>query len=252
MRTLAALALTVLALAAEPAAAQRLVASTSDPEVSVDSTFSGDTITLFGAIEPDLDGTPPPPGAYDIVITVQGPLADRVARRKEPTLGVWLNRQQVLFEKFPTFYWIVASAPPDQIADAETLESEGLTFESQTRQSGGDDSLAREFGAELVRLMQARGLFGEADRGVQFLSSRFYSARIDLPAFVPNGNFLARTLLFRDGEIVARRSDRFTVRTAGIERFVVDAARNQSLLYGLVCVLLALGTGWLGGFAFRR
>ena len=29
-------------------------------------------------------------------------------------------------------------------------------------------------------------------------------------------------------------------------------ARNQSLLYGLICVALALIVGWLGGVVFRR
>ncbi len=29
-------------------------------------------------------------------------------------------------------------------------------------------------------------------------------------------------------------------------------ARSQSLLYGLICVVLALTIGWLGGVIFRR
>jgi uncharacterized protein (TIGR02186 family) len=248
----AAIAAAVLLWAA-PAGAQRLVASTSDPEVSIDSTFAGEKITLFGAIEPKRDETEIPAGTYDIVIAISGPAADRVARLKEQMLGVWLNREQVLFKGFPTFFWVISSAPLDQIAAAETLAAQMLTFDAQTRRAAGDgEPMAEEFGAELIRLMRSRGLFGVEERGVQFLSDRFYTARIDLPAFVPNGNFLARTLLFRDGEVVAARSDGFTVRTAGIERFVADAARDQSFVYGLVCVLLALGTGWLGGVAFRR
>ena len=254
MRRLLAVVIAAAAmLAGGPATAQRLVASTSDPEVSIDSTFTGEKITLFGAIEPRRDEAEVPPGTYNIVIAISGPAADRVTRLKEQVLGIWFNRKQVRFTKFPTFFWMISSAPLAQIADAETLAAERLTFDGQTRLAAGDgEPMAEEFGAELIRLMQERGLFGIEERGVQFLSSRFYTARIDLPAFVPNGNFLARTLLFRDGEVVAARSDGFTVRTAGIERFIADAARNQSLLYGLVCVLLALGTGWLGGVAFRR
>ena len=38
----------------------------------------------------------------------------------------------------------------------------------------------------------------------------------------------------------------------GFENFVFVASRQQPLLYGLVCVVLALGTGWLAGVVFRR
>ncbi|MEX0628300.1 MAG: TIGR02186 family protein [Cucumibacter sp.] len=253
MRRLAALLLIWAGLVAGPAFGQRLIAATSDPEVSIDSTFSGESITLFGAIEPELGASEVPAGTYHIIIAIRGPSHDRVARLKERVLGVWLNRQQAVFKNFPAYFWIVSSAPVEQITDAETLDRELLTFESQTRTGAeANDSMTALFGTELVRLMQAKGLFGSESRAVQFLSDRLYQARIDLPAFVPNGNFLSRTMLFRDGELVASKAQRFTVRTAGLDRFVVEASRNQSLAYGLACVLLALGTGWLSGAAFRR
>ena len=42
------------------------------------------------------------------------------------------------------------------------------------------------------------------------------------------------------------------MRKIGFERFLGLAAQQQPLLYGLVCVILALFTGWLGGVVFRR
>jgi hypothetical protein len=42
------------------------------------------------------------------------------------------------------------------------------------------------------------------------------------------------------------------VRKSGFENFVFVASRQQPLLYGIVCVLLALGTGWLAGVVFKR
>ena len=37
-----------------------------------------------------------------------------------------------------------------------------------------------------------------------------------------------------------------------VERFLELAATQQPALYGIACVLLAIGTGWLGGVVFRR
>ena len=36
------------------------------------------------------------------------------------------------------------------------------------------------------------------------------------------------------------------------KNFVFVASKQQPLLYGIVCVILALGTGWLAGVVFRR
>lgn len=243
----------LLALTLAPAAAQRLIVATSDPEVSIDSTFSGETITFFGSIEPNFGEATVPSGVYNIVIAVQGPTDNRVARLKEQVLGVWLNRQFSVFRSFPGYYWLLSSSPIAQFASPIDIEAQRLSFAALVRATGNSsDAKAEEFGGELVRLMETRGLFGNNERGIQFQSDRLYSARIDLPAFVPNGNFLARTMLFRDGELVATTSQPFTVRTAGFDRFLVQAAQNQSLAYGIACVLLALATGWISGLAFRR
>jgi hypothetical protein len=69
---------------------------------------------------------------------------------------------------------------------------------------------------------------------------------------VANGPFLAHILLLKDKELVAETTQGFAVRKTGFESFVFNASRQQPLLYGIVCVILALGTGWLAGVAFRR
>jgi hypothetical protein len=69
---------------------------------------------------------------------------------------------------------------------------------------------------------------------------------------VANGPFLVNTLVLKDGEVVAERSEGFSVRKSGFENFVFVMSRQQPLLYGIVCVILALGTGWLAGVVFRR
>ena len=58
--------------------------------------------------------------------------------------------------------------------------------------------------------------------------------------------------MFKDGQIIARKSEGFAVRKIGFERFLALASVQQPLLYGIVCVILALFTGWLGGVLFKR
>jgi uncharacterized protein (TIGR02186 family) len=100
--------------------------------------------------------------------------------------------------------------------------------------------------------MENKGMFKLNESGVTFRSNTFYFGQVALPADAPPGSYLAHTYLFRDGLIVADKSEGFSVRKIGFERFLGQAARQQPLLYGIVCVALALFTGWLGGVVFRR
>ncbi len=247
------IALMVILMAA-PASAERLITQVSQSEVSITSSFSGQTLTLFGSIEPDAGAEQRyVEGPYHIIITVEGPLQNRVARRKTNEFGIWINTQQAVFEGFPSFYQVLSDARLTDITNPITLAEREIPLESKARYSaraGWWDSLA--FGQELVRLMKEKGFFRLNESGVSFRSNTLYFAQVSLPADAPPGPYITRTYLFKDGQIVAERSDGFSVRKIGFERFLGQTARQQPLLYGIVCVLLALGTGWLGGVVFRR
>lgn len=242
----------VLFVAAGTARGQSLIFGSSDPTISIHSNFAGETITLFGNVEPSVDGTPPQ-GSYDVIFVIRGPVEERVVRRKERQFGIMLNADHALFTGLPSFYRVLSSRPLEDILPAETIAERNLTAMHQAElaltESTGNVEL---FERELVRLMSNANLFRTDERGVAFLSPTFFSTRVVLPANVPTGIFLAQALLVQNGEIVAQGAQRFFVQKSGFERFLGEAAIDQPLLYGLACVALALLTGWLGGVLFRR
>ena len=139
------------------------------------------------------------------------------------------------------FIWKELGTPCENLPEAHTLIA-----------NSGDWWKSAVFGRELVRLMSEQGLFGIQENGVNFLSSNFYSARLTLPSNAPPGPYIALTYVFKNGEIIARKSEGFSVRKIGFERFLALSAIQYPLLYGIVCVILALFTGWLGGVIFKR
>jgi uncharacterized protein (TIGR02186 family) len=246
------LLLALLLLIATPAGAETLVSTVSSPQVLITSSFDGATLSLFGNIEgdsPDVAAA----GPYNIIVVITGPLQDRVTRLKTNSFGIWSNTDSVEFRHFPSFYAVIASGKLDAIAPPEILEQLAVRPEEQARLTTESTGLkAERFGAELVRLMTEEGHFVVREDSVRFLSDTAYAVNLTLPSDVANGPFLVRTLVFRDQQLVAERSEGFSVRKSGFENFVFVASRQQPLLYGLVCVILALGTGWLAGVAFRR
>src|SRR5690606_34381168 len=135
------------------ALAQGVVTATSHPTTRVQSTFAGETITLFGNIEPDASGELPP-GPYDVVVVLRGPAADRVVRQKSRQFGLILNSDYALYENLPSFYRVLSSRPLSALADEEVLEAHALTLEGLAgRTLAAAGGTAGLFAAELVRLV---------------------------------------------------------------------------------------------------
>jgi len=240
-------------LMATPVAAEKLASTVSSATVQITSSFDGAVLSLFGSIESS-DPNAIATGPYNVVVAVTGPLQDRVTRLKTNSWGIWTNTDQVTFRKFPSFYTVLASGKLDTIAATGVIEAEKLMPIEQAEAASTDQNPFRayQFGTELVRLMTAEGHFAVKEDAVRFLTATAYVAQVTLPSDVANGPFLAHTYVFKDKQVVAEHSDGFTVRKTGFENFVFAASRQQPLLYGLVCVVLALGTGWLAGVMFRR
>lgn len=236
------------------AMAQRLISTLSSQEISIDSTFAGESLTLFGNIEPEAgEEGEPIEGPFDIVITVQGPSTERTIWRKNRVAGIWLNTEGVRFPHVPELFHVLTTRPLAELLPPETQRQFGIGPGFWAVPDPiADPQLKGAFTQELIRLMRESRRFGVNDRFVTFLSPTFYQAQLVLPADVPNGMYLTKTYLVRDREILDIRVERFFVRTTGIERLLSTAARENPLLYGLACVALALFTGWLGGVAFRR
>jgi uncharacterized protein (TIGR02186 family) len=241
-----------MTLAAAPVAAETLVTTVSTPDVLITSGFDGATLSLFGSIEPDA-ADPEAAGPYNVIVVITGPLQDRVARVKTNNYGIWSNTDQVTFQHFPSFYAVISSGKLDTIATPEVLEQYTVLPDDQARATAQATGLkAERFSLELVRMMTNEGHFVMQEDGVRFLSNNAYAVNLQLPSDVVNGRFLVRTLVLANQVVVAERTESFAVRKSGFENYVFVASRQQPLLYGIVCVLLALGTGWLAGVVFKR
>jgi uncharacterized protein (TIGR02186 family) len=249
------LAVIVLLLSlAVPAQAQRLISGISNDTVQITSSFDGERLTFFGTIGPEAGAEERTvEGPFQVVIVVLGPTQDRVAREKTNNFGIWLNTEQVEFKGFPSYFHVLSSRRLLEITDIATLNANLILPESHAMAPNPAGFMKTlNFGRELIRLMSAEGLFGVQEAGVNFLSDTFYSAQLTLPSNAPPGPYIAQTYVFKNGALIARKSEGFAVRKIDFERFLALSSTQYPFLYGLACVLLALFTGWLGGVIFKR
>jgi uncharacterized protein (TIGR02186 family) len=251
----AVLALTAI-LSAVPAGAERLIVSVSNHRVTVTSNYSGEELVLFGSVEKDAS-TPPTRSNYDLVVTVAGPRADMVTRRKERKFGIWINTDYRQFLQVPAYLALFSNRPFNAIAssDVERRQQLGLNNVLLTQRVGPDyaDVVPNDaFRSAFVRLREEHGLYREDTSAVTFLTPTLFRTGIPLPAEVPIGMYNVEIKLFSEGALVTRTETTFEIVKVGFEQFVATTARQDGLVYGLVTAFLALMTGWIASIVFRK
>lgn len=231
----------------------KLVPDVSQRDINIQSRFTGAELLLFGAIIYPRGVAPE--GPVDVAVVLRGPTRPIIVREKQKVAGIWVNAESIDFRSAPAYYAIASSRPLSKIIDARTAAIYELGLERLQLSPTGelDAGELRRFRSGLVDLNQRGGLYAEAPGTVNITDQVLYRARLAIPSSVPEGRYVAETLLIRNGRvIVADDGVSVTVRKTGFERFITILAQQYSLIYGALAVVISLLLGWLAGLAFGR
>jgi uncharacterized protein (TIGR02186 family) len=243
--------------------AVRVAAALTDAQVRIDSGFRGARIVLYGAVFNPTD-TP-----ADVIVVVRGPDAPVRLVKKSRNMGVWLNSRPVLFEGAPGFYMTASTRPLNEIAGFSQLRRLGVGVDhlrigapDETRtvtRYGVRDVVVSRLGDDyldwrraVIRLKEAAALYNSDPQGVSFVDRGLFRAEVDLPTTAPTGPYYAEVWLFQQGRPTSVSNLTLTVEKVGFEREVYELAHRRPWLYGVLCVLLAAGAGYLASRVFRR
>jgi uncharacterized protein (TIGR02186 family) len=247
----ALLAALLFCLAGGAAPAQTLVTTLSTNNVPILSNFTGETIAVFGVVEPG--ATPRPKAGWDVVVSVRGPRGAVAVRRKERWGPFWLNLDARRYIAIPAFISVLSNRSLDLIAQAEVREDLRIGVDPlvppQTAARGANDPRFRE---ALQRIRKEQDLFFESDEHVRFIAPNVFQAQIDLPGVAPLGAYDVEVSLFSDGALVTKNTLKFNVNKTAVEQWVANAAHQRGVFYGVATAMLALLIGWLASMIFRR
>jgi uncharacterized protein (TIGR02186 family) len=228
---------------AAPTRAEALAADLTNHLIAITTGFTGASVVLFGAID----------GPGDIAVVVQGPDREITVRRKSRIAGIWINSQELIFANVPSFYFVAASRPIDEIVSPATAAFYrlGVTNLEIKPEGMAPPQVVEEFVAALVRTQRRAKLFPDSVSKVNFVGERLFSTKIEFPSNVPTGTYLVQVFLVRDRDVVSGQTTPLVVSKVGIDANVFSFAIRQPALYGAIAVLTAMVAGWAGSLPFR-
>lgn len=244
-------------------AAQGLVADISRHRIEVTSSFTGTSLLLFGAIDwgrletdsnGDRDLSELSFRDHDVIIVVRGPAMPYVVRKKNEIAGIWVNSEQAVLDRIPSFYALASTRPPEDILLPEQLDLHplGLARIPITWSSPPPAGAEADYRSAVLRDFVQAGLYSERPRSLQILGETLFRTEVYFPAHVPIGRYQAEVFLVRNGVIVSRQTALLTVDKIGFERAVHEFANDAPLAYGLVAVMIAVAAGLFAGAVSRR
>ncbi len=239
---------TVLAtflLLAGPARAEPLVADLSVHRVAITTGFAGAKVLLFGAVEE--------PG--DVVVIVKGPAERLSMHRKSRIGGIWINTATMTFEEVPSFYAIASSRPLEEIVSESVLARNEMGVERlklKLPRAKASPNLAQEWRQALIRNKQRDNLYITGAEKVVFLGERLFRTELTFPDNVPTGTYLVTVYLIKDRKVERAQTTPLKVEKSGVEADIFDFAHQQSALYGIIAIFVALMAGWLAHVIFRK
>lgn len=209
-------------------------------KIGVTMGFSGSYVRVFGDRR-DLD--------TDVIITIEGPKRDITIWKKERVMGAWVNRYSMLIEDVPAYYQYALSAPLTKMSVSNVVDAQKIEKTSYVNNLKAQISTDKQpkdiFVKSLLDQKVKQELFFAESESFTFLNDHFFKVHFRIPASALTGEYVIKSLLVKDGEIIQRDEATLVIEQVGANAFINNAAKEYSLAYALICIAFAMFSGWL-------
>lgn len=208
--------------------------------VDVTVGFVGDSVEVFGdRRDPDTI----------VAIVVEGPEKDITLWKRARVLGAWINRHYVQFKDVPSYYHYAVSTDnldniPSEILNDYALGHDALFNNIEIEKSRKVED-KKKFEEMLLDKKRSNDIFFEEPASFMFLNDNFFRVSFPIPPSAPTGEYKVRSFLVKDNKVIQEDDATFKVEQVGLNAFIFEMSRDNSFVYALICIILAVFSGWL-------
>ncbi len=206
---------------------------------------------LFRGTQVHVSGTAPAGSRVAVVCTGPG---EKVELKKKGKVGglLWMNVGDVSFDGVPSLYLAMVEpgigAPSQGLSGTARLGLGWSGLESEVLPATAGEERRKLF-HDFIELRRQEGLY-TVHEGARRSGSEV-SADFTLPATVPAGDYRVELVAYHGGSGDILGSSELVVRRVGLAAAISAMSLRHGLLYGILCVVVALCVGFLTGVLFR-
>ncbi len=240
-------ALMIVKFSISPAAASPLLADLSNYRITIDSSFNGTRMFIFGTRGDN----------GDILIVVRGPSKNYMIRKKQEVAGMWINTERMKLFNVPQFYTAIGSRPFSEIEYNSLLQQLEIGSKTLFPAAIGNFNQEiprkeKEFTEAFLQYQKEQGLYRYDTAPLSFMGETLFKTVVTFPDNIPPGTYNAEIYLLKKHKIVGAHILPIEIRKVGIDEFLYNYAHKQPVLYGITAVILALSAGWCAGRLFEK
>ncbi len=229
-------------------ASDSIVSGLSSKNVSINTTFTGKDILLFGSIKRNKTEKIIP---SNIIIEVLGPKTDLILLKKKKVFGIWVNSNPIKVHDSPSFYSLLYTKKPESILSEVEIKKASIGKEKFIKPNEFNQALRDAINAK-IRIKIKEGSYIFNNRLIKLKDETLFSTQISLPANLTEGDYTTTIYLVQEGKVLNSWSDILKVRKVGVEKWLYNTAHENPLFYGVFSIFLALFFGWTASSLFRK
>jgi uncharacterized protein (TIGR02186 family) len=220
-----------------------IISAISTNQINIDTNFNGAEILLFGAKTE----------RGEVIIALRGPKQKYAVTKKQKLLGVWYNGKRVVFKDAYSYYSMFSVSDhldlENNLLDNLELGPNNLKFEIKDQE---DKQLQEEFQSELINRLKKTHLYSAGQKNIEFFDDNLFEAILKFPKNISYGVYTAEIYLIRDNKLVAFQAIPIFVNQVGDSARIRNFAYQNSFLYALMAVLIAIIAGFVANYIFSR
>jgi len=237
----------------QPATASvtEVVTSTTKQDVEIGLMYNGDYIYFFGSV--------PEPGA-DVIVKLTSTDDTPITVNRKGKVGLfWMNVKQFSVTGLPLVYKLHSTRPIAQIVDPALAAELGIGYDVLKQrmqlklERGSAESDDRDMVFDgVLRLKKEANLYNVDEKRIEVTGGKIFKHYFRFPPAAKEGTYTAESYIIKDGKLIARGIDMIKIQKSGVEAAFTNLAQKHSVLYGIFCVVIALGMGLLVGVIFKK
>ena len=122
---------------------------------------------------------------------------------------------------------------------------------SGSRSRGGQGQ-NKEFKLQLIERLEKNKLYLDGINKVEFLDETLFKIMLDFPKNITRGVYTVEIYLINEGGLASFQAIPIYVNQVGFSAKVLDYAYQESFLYAIATILIAIVVGYLANYLFVR